>query len=598
MCGIIGLINKNSLSAIDTNKLIKKIAHRGPDDNGIFNEKNTNSCIQLLHTRLSIRSIGYEGKQPYQYLSHTLIFNGEIYNTDYLSKKLRSINIGINSNCDTEILCKFIFHFGIDSISEIRGMYAFCIYDSTNKKFIAVRDPLGIKPLFYNYNSNNIIFSSESSVFENRGINIKSFESYMIFGYFPNDGCLLSEVKKMLPGEIHVIDTESFSVNRFFFEKEYKEFMNKNICNLEIEELLGSSINEQLISDVPVGLFLSGGIDSSLIAHHASKKIPNISCYVSEYFGPQSERFNSDLRYASKLSKEFNLKLIKVPINPQNKRFSDEFINWASNLDQPQANITGFTSYLLFKKAKLDGTKVILTGDGADEIFGGYSRYHLALFLERYKFLRFTPKFSQYYSTNKLLMYARATGLTDFKLLKKICNLKFNDFKTTNFLETDFNIAEEINRLDLTCWLSEESNMRIDRASMLNSIEARVPFQDIRIVKKYFQIPIREKFKYLNKDFSYSYPKKQLREYASKILPKEFIIRRKIGWDCPDSKWFRSGLNEILNYYVNDYDSGFFDKKESRKIYKSHFNKTQYNRSLLRRILMFNIWHEKINANK
>ena len=288
--------------------------------------------------------------------------------------------------------------------------------------------------------------------------------------------------------------------------------------------------------------------------------------------------------------------LISIDIDPDHKEFSDYFFDWASRLDEPQANLTGFSSYLLFKQAKDDGVKVILTGDGSDEIFGGYLRYKNALMLERYKFLRFIPKYSNYYSSNKNVKYARAMGLFKKNLLQKICipNLDFKDYEDHSFFKNDFEIANLINDYDLNLWLCEESNMRIDRASMLNSVEARVPFQDIRIVEKFFKFPLSEKFDNINKKLEDSFSKKQLRKYASSVLPEKIIKRRKMGWDAPDSKWFRSGLKDLSHYYIIEYDSGFFNKKILNKLYFSHINKKSYQRDLLRRVLMFNIWHKEI----
>ena len=366
--------------------------------------------------------------------------------------------------------------------------------------------------------------------------------------------------------------------------------------NQQIGGLVESSIKEQLVSDVPVGVFLSGGIDSSLIAYNTKKHISNFNCYVSKYFGEESDKYNQDYNYAKLLSKRIGLNLISVDINPLKKDFGDNFLKWASRLDEPQANLTGFTSYLLFKEARKDGVKVILTGDGSDEIFGGYIRYKNALLLEKYKLLRFLPKYRDFYSSNKNVKYARATGLYKPDFLNKICkpSLKFSNYLDNCFFKNDFNIANLINEYDLKLWISEESNMRVDRASMLNSVEARVPFQDLRIVENFFKIPLSNKFENINQKMENSSSKKQLRNYASEILPQDILKRRKMGWDAPDSKWFRSGLRELSSYYLLDYDSGFFNKKLLSKIYKSHINKKSYQRNLLRRIIMFNIWHNNV----
>lgn len=594
MCGIIACITKQGEN-LNYKKIQKKLFHRGPDSQGEYVDKYKDKCIKLMHNRLSIRDLSSLGNQPYEYNEYILIFNGEIYNYKDLALRLKYLNIKVESNCDTEILCKYLAHYGVHSLSEVRGMYAFCLYNKKTKIFIAARDQLGIKPLFYKYENNKIIFSSESSIYEKDQIDIESFESYMIYGYFPEDQSLLKNVYKLRPGEIQIIDTNTFEKRKLFLELNFKKEFHESIDS-KVGSLIESSVKEQLVSDVPLGIFLSGGIDSSLIAYNANKEISNFNCYVSKYFGEDSEKYNQDYKYAKLLSQKLGLNLIEVDINPNHKNFGDNFLKWASGLDEPQANLTGFSSYLLFKQAKNDDVKVILTGDGSDEIFGGYIRYKNALLLEKYKILRHFPKYSDFYSSNKNIKYARATGLFKPKFFNKICTpkLKFSQYFDNSFFKNDYKIANLINYYDLKLWISEESNMRVDRASMLNSVEARVPFQDVRIVENFFKYPLDKKFGNINNKFENSNSKKQLRQYASNILPDEILKRRKMGWDAPDSKWFRSGLKELSQNYLLDYDSGFFNKKLLSKLYKSHVNKKSYQRNLLRRIIMFNIWHEKV----
>ena len=598
MCGIIACITRGN-EKIDYSYIQNKLIHRGPDYQGGFIDKYEDKSINLMHNRLSIRDLSNSGNQPYEYKEYVLIFNGEIYNSEELALKLKALDINLKSNCDTEILCKYLVHFGIHSLTNVRGMYAFCFYNRSTKILVAARDQLGIKPLFYQYENNKIIFSSESSIYEKDMIDIDSFESYMIFGYFPRNKSLLKNVYKLRPGEIQIVDINLFTFRKLSLDFKYERQFNENL-NHKVKTIVESSISEQLVSDVPIGVFLSGGIDSSLIAYNTFKEISNFKCYVSKYYGEDSDKFNEDFKYASLLSKKLGLNLISVDVDPNHKDFSDHFFEWASKLDEPQANLTGYTSYLLFKQAKHDGTKVILTGDGSDEIFGGYIRYKNALILEKYKFLRFIPKYSEFYSSNKNLKYARAMGLFKQNLLQKICmpNLEFRDYIDHSFFKNDFVIANLINDFDLKLWLSEESNMRVDRASMLNSIEARVPFQDIRIVENFFKFPLNKKFDNINKKLENSFSKKQLRKYASSVLPEEIIKRRKMGWDAPDSKWFRSGLRDLSYYFIVEYDSGFFNKEILKKLYYSHINKKSYQRNLLRRVLMFNIWHKEIYKSK
>ena len=157
------------------------------------------------------------GNQPYQYNEYVFIFNGEIYNYKELAQKLKFLNINVESNCDTEILCKYIAHYGINSLSEVRGMFAFCLYNTKTKILIAARDQLGIKPPLYKYENNKIIFSSESSIYEKDEIDICGFESYMIYGYFPKDQSILKNVGKLQPYEIQIVDTNSFEHKKLFW---------------------------------------------------------------------------------------------------------------------------------------------------------------------------------------------------------------------------------------------------------------------------------------------------------------------------------------------------------------------------------------------
>ena len=300
MCGIIACINRKN-QKLNYSHFQNKLIHRGPDNQGFFLDKCEDKEVNLIHNRLSIRDLSNSGNQPYQYKECVLIFNGEIYNFDELAIKLKSLEVNIESNCDTEILCKYIAHFGIHSLANVRGMFALCFYDRNTKILIAARDQLGIKPLFYHHENNKIIFASESSIFEKEMIDVDSFESYMIFGYFPGDKSILKNVHKIRPGEIVILDVNQFTFRKLSlklkFERKFKNINNK------VKTLVESSIKEQLVSDVPIGVFLSGGIDSSLIAYNTHKNISKFNCYVSKYYGEDSDKFNEDFKYASFLSR-------------------------------------------------------------------------------------------------------------------------------------------------------------------------------------------------------------------------------------------------------------------------------------------------------
>ena len=380
MCGFIGYISTKNSNRINEyqekfNFYFKKQKYRGPD----FNEKilinNSSSQICVGFNRLSIIDQSQDGNKIFRNDEFMLLFNGEILNFCELKKKYFN-HISFESKTDTELLFKFLIKFGTSKINELEGMFAFTLINLKLKKLILCRDYTGIKPLYYLKNNDGIFFSSDAWFLysiSDKKLNPFACKFFFQYGFTPKETSLIENVNKVLPSTTMEFDF----VKSQLIEKSYflisKNKIDSKIDEKILENKLSEIIKKNLITDTKIGVFLSGGIDSTIIALLAKRYNKNIQAYTS-FFTPREKfaKFNIDLNFAERVCKDFNIKLNKVEINEDDENQKDELINSIKNLDEPISNLNFFNSYLQSQNAKRDDCKVILTGDGADEIFGGY----------------------------------------------------------------------------------------------------------------------------------------------------------------------------------------------------------------------------------
>ena len=601
MCGFIGYISHiNSKKNVDYqnkfNLFFNKQKYRGPDFNQkiLINKKNFQVCVGF--NRLSIQDKSENGNKIFKDERFILLFNGEILNFLELKKKYFS-HINFESKTDTELLFNFLKKFGSTKINELEGMFAFVLIDLLRENIFLCRDYTGIKPLFYLKNKDGIFFSSDAwflySLTE-KVLDPYACKFFFQFGFTPKETSLIQNVNKILPSSItnYNIKSKKLTNKKYFHINLNKKNINFN--NLSLEKDLNQIIQKNLISDTKIGIFLSGGIDSTIIAILAKRYNKEIEAY-SSYFTPREKfsKFNLDYGFAEKICSEFDIKLNKVEIDEKDINQKQTLIKAIKNLDEPISNLNFFNSFLQSERAKRDNCKVILTGDGADEVFGGYERYKKCYIAERLKLFEFIfPKVKRINKTNNSYVPNFFYNHINLKNNSNLFNQNFL-YKMENCKELKFDYSEKdkkieiINHFDISNWLVEESNSKLDKSSMLNSIEARVPFQEKNLIEKYYQINMDKKIDLLD----LKKPFKRLN-----FIPKYIIKRNKQGWFSPESIYLRTYLKNFFNTTFEENkikNQNIFNYGKIYNMFNKH-NAGDYYKKELITLLTFQIWYDEI----
>ena len=598
MCGIIGYIINQKSEKKDFYKKkffsnFHRQNHRGPDFKQEVNFSYKELKIQLGFNRLSIIDLDKSANKIFYNDQYYLLFNGEIYNfkklkEDYLSDEKFS------TKTDTEVLFKLLIKYGIDFLKKLEGIFAFTFLDIKKNKLYLARDFTGTKPLFFFKNNDGIFFSSEAWFqysISNKLIDSESFNHYLKFGFSPINTTLIQDVKKIESGTYSIYDLKDKSLNtKKYFKLNKSEDIE--LKNYNLKSSFENIVEKNLISDTKTGVFASGGMDSTLLLIIAKKFNAKVEAY-SSYFYPENrfEKFNIDLKYTKKICEFLGIKLNLSEINLNNKKQKFELINAFQKLDEPLPNLNFFNSFMQSKNAKNNNCKVILTGDGADEIFGGYQRYRNAYVANK---MRYLSLFSKRIKSINILreekileyFYKKIDVISNKDLFIK--RLDLNKIKNNLKLPNWDNI-EILNYFDTKYWLPEESNFKLDRSTMLNSVEGRVPFQDIDLLKNIYPI-------LYNKKFSLFYDKKIIRNNF-KNIPNFVLNRKKHGWFSPDNYYLK---NTLKHFFLETFDKNKLDKQnifnyESViRLFKNHISDTSYNKSELVTLLAFQSWYDQV----
>lgn len=628
MCGVSGILStaSNNLS-LKTNikRMISVLNHRGPDHNDFWINKD-NSCV-LGHNRLSIIDLSKKGNQPYFLGRYVVSYNGEIYNHNSLRKELGH-RITWNSSSDTETLIKCIEKWGIKkTLNKISGMFAFAIWDKREKKLTIARDKFGEKPLYFGYFNNNFIFSSELKAIQAIN-NIKfkisdfSLNEYFKRNYIPAPFSIYQNFYKLLPGHMleitknEINDYKSFKkilskMKKWDLEKKtnYKyENIEKNISNI-----LDISVKEKLISDVPVGCFLSGGIDSTIVSFFATQK-KKLKAFCIRF----KDQTYDEGKYARKVAKILNLELYEKICTRKDLKKNIKKI--PKIYDEPFSDSSQLPTLVLSEFAKKKVT-VILSGDGGDEIFGGYNRYFLLnkiwsftsilprFFVKNlFGIIKIIPNnFLKFFFTDinvfklQKVIYAlsKSSNLIDFynhvtmEMWTKSCfkKLKANNFNINKIYLKKNNEMIDLNDLiylDTKISLPDDILCKVDRASMSKSLEVRAPFLNKMLFDYLSFLPKKKRFLIRNKYI--------LKEILSKKFDKNFLNRSKMGFKAPVDKWIKKDLNSLFLKFLDKKfikKQNIFDSKFLEKIYSEHINDKKNWEKFLWSYLVFQLWFEK-----
>lgn len=631
MCGISGFIDFNKTSNLEVLKnMTDALAHRGPDGSGYEIFQNQFSNIGFGHRRLSIIDLTDTGKQPMQYEHFWITYNGEIYNFNEIKAELQKLNHQFVGTSDTEVILHAFAQWGISCIDKFIGMFAFVIYDSEKEEFYCVRDRAGVKPFFYYYKDGLFLFASELKSFHQhpkfiKQINYDAVAAFMQYGNVPTPHCIFNHCYKLKPG--HYLNF-SLRKSSFVIQKYWSVYDAYNKPKLscsfseakhETEKILTSAFNYRMVSDVPVGVFLSGGYDSASLAailqKDSSQKlktftigVPDIGLNEAPYAKDVAAHLGTD-HYEYTCTQKEAIELIH---------------DMPYYYDEPFADSSAIPTTLVCKMARKQVT-VALSADAGDEVFAGYNRYD---YLMRYgKRLNQMPQFvkqsaaammnvmpankipilknkynfhNRYEKLKGILKDSSAKNLMlnlsqqyDNYQLNTVLNQKFNNVETaylSNDLQKEyFSSLSYMMAIDYETYLLDDILQKVDRASMTVSLEGREPFLDHRIIEWAAQLP--DSYKYHKGVKKYI-----LKEITHQYIPKTLLDRPKMGFAIPIEKWLTTDLKSVVDYYLQD------DKIASQAIFSSTYIKNLksdfYSGKLelaqkLWYVLMFEMWYEK-----
>lgn len=618
MCGIAGLLTSRS-NPIDEGALRatrNALAHRGPDDAGTF--VDTESGIGLVQTRLSILDLSPLGHQPM--LSDdgkvVLVFNGEIYNFQELRAELEATGFRFRGNSDTEVLlqlycsCRQDKNRIAEMLRRLNGIFAFAIWDADEQSLLVVRDGLGVKPLYYCQCPNQAGFAFASFAFaseikaliplmkEAGELDAAAIDRYLSFIWCPGDGTPLKNVRKLGPGEGLWV-RQGQIVDRFTWyqlpvhrvdQNRIKRTVDQTVQ--ETEKLLRQAVHRQLIADVPVGAFLSGGLDSSSIVHFAREKNPDIRCFTIETTGNQ-EGFIDDLPYARQVAKHLNVPLEVIKID--SSRMAEDLESMVVQLDEPLADPAPLNVLYISRLAREQGIKVLLSGAGGDDLFTGYRR-HRALMAEKYwtwtpQFLRKgVEKFTSNLNQNRPLyrrlrkLFSGASLDHDHRLLNyfrwidrpDLDKLYSADFRNrlgkssaeepmAQFLASlpaSTSPLERMLALEQRFFLVEHNLCYTDKMSMAVGVEVRVPFLDLDLVE--FAATIPATMKQHGREGKWI-----LKKAMEPYLPREVIYRTKTGFGGPVRRWMQHELRSLVAEVLSETclnKRGLFDSRAVQQL--------------------------------
>ncbi len=604
MCGISGIMYFNKKFFVKKKQIHNMnltLKHRGPDASGIWISKNKN--IGLGHTRLSIIDLSKEANQPFvdRTKNYILAFNGEIYNYMEIKKKLIDKGYKFKTkNSDTEILLLSYIEWGMKCVDKFRGMFAFAIWDNLKKKVFLIRDRVGVKPLYYKFDSEKLIFSSEIKAIlldpdYIPEIDEESMYHYLTFLCTPAPKTMFKQINKLEAGTWLSFDEKGNSEKKQYWDPlQDKELTDSENINKVLVRTLKESIKYRGISDVDVGVFLSGGIDSSTNAYFFSKdskkKIKTFSIgYDKEY-----KSYKSELNYARIVAE--HIKSLHFEKKLRKKDIKNLIFDMVYFQDEPISDPVCVPIFYVSKLARENNVKVCQVGEGADELFFGYTNWlrtsKINLLLNNFFFPNFLKKLIlllykkfniQYKYTADLLrrslekkpiFWGGAEAFSSFeknKLFSNSFKKKIKNFDSWDCIRPHYeffnknakykNIENWMTYLDLKIRLPELILMRIDKMTMANSLEARVPFLDHNLVQKTIDLPKKIKIK-KNK------LKVLLKDIVKGLLPYEILNRKKQGFGLPLKEWFEDGLGinekKIINEFVNKTD--FFKRETIQKI--------------------------------
>lgn len=602
MCGICGFVGKRKDKEAILKDMMRVIRHRGPDAEGRF----LNDEASFGFCRLSIIDLE-TGNQPIfnEDGSICLVFNGEIYNYKELRHELEEKGHIFSTETDSEVLVHGYEEYGENMLLKLRGMFAFSIWDFVHKRLFAARDFFGIKPFYYSIVDGCFVFASEiKSILRFPGfekkVNEKALEQYLAFQYSALNETFFKGVFKLNPGYFLTYEEHDIKIHKYFTPDLKPEKMSDEEAEQKLEQVLDKSLKKHLVSDVEVGAFLSGGIDSNYLAAGIGK-----GRTFTVGFGGK-DNFYSEIQSAEKLKKMYPLKSSTKVIEKEEFWYAVPKV--AYYLDEPSGDASAIALYFVAKEASKH-VKVVLSGEGADEFFGGYNIYREP---DALKWVSWIPegirkkiaymaeempdiKGRDYLIRAGIPVEERYIGNAHIFSTKEICQLlrKSRDVLPANvFLRKQYEMAKELNtmermqQIDINNWLSGDILQKADRMSMANSLELRVPYLDYDVFDFARRMPQEDKIRKHQTKYMF-------RKVAAKKLPDEIVNRKKLGFPVPIRIWMKEEpwRSEIEKAFVSEGAEQFFNTGILLDLLEKHVKGKEDNSRKIWTVYMFLVWY-------
>ena len=626
MCGIAGFISNNlSEPEATINCMINSIKHRGPDGVRTILYKYKNTDIGLGHSRLSIIDLSTNATQPMIYKHFTVVFNGEIYNYKEIRDNLMSFGRTFDTNSDTEVLLQSIDQWGLNAVHKFEGMFSFALLDQLNYKFYLCRDRVGVKPLFYYHDKDIFLFSSEiKSFFQiplyNKIINFSSLKIYFKKGYISGDTTIYENTFKVKPGHYieYSLDSNQKTEKNYWNILNYYQAPKIQVSLIDaienVENLLIKSCKYRMVSDVPVGIFLSGGYDSttvtSVLQKHTNQQLKTFTIGFENSVYDESKFAKKIANYIETDHNEYIFSILDL------KKF---IFTMYETIDEPFADASILPTLLLSKFAK-ESVTVALSSDGGDELFAGYSKYS---YLLNYEIINKIPKNFRKFITNlikdinpqeipllsktynfntrysKLLNLINSSSLLD--AYDSIGNVFTNDEIHSLFIDNNIddlvlpeliNINNNLDKLlylDFNSYLVDDVLVKVDRSTMAYGLEGREPLLDSKLIEYLSMLPSHYKINNGEKKYI-------LKNICHKYVPKTLMDRKKMGFGIPIVEWFNEDISIIIDTYLNESyirKQNIFNFKFIDSIIKNYYTNNSNNTFKIWTLISFQLWYDK-----
>ncbi len=628
MCGIVGIIGYNLIREQDLDTMAQSISHRGPDNQGIYIDGN----VGLGHRRLSIIDLSSAAHQPMISSSSdtVIVFNGEIYNYLELRKELHDKSVQFRTSSDTEVILELYQVYGKEFVHKLRGMFAIAVYDRLEQKVFLYRDRLGIKPLYFANLVKGFYFASEikaiASVIKEFTINLNGFYHYLRTSLFTEDDTIFSEVQQLKPGHYieYSVPSHNMCITKYY--DIYDIYLQPQFDNPEkyliekFSEKFNQVIKMHLNADVPVGTFLSGGLDSSIVTALSAEYSDGNSIYTASIIFPGEQQYYNEESFSDMVVNQYHTRHDKII-------FKGDFLRKMKQLawyaDEPFGIVSSFALFYLSEEVSKH-VKVVLTGDGADENLAGYlglfqpfrskySQYQLLLRITAELVKPFTLFDSDFLKRNYLKLVDKSGGESyDFSNAATYSStLNFELLQKEHF-QNALNLWKKNNRKEYYSQLHNQSDLRkklfsitktrlidemlkkVDRMTMAHSLEARVPFLDHELVELIVRLPDNLKYKYQNGKLLNKYI---LRKTSEKHLNNEIIYREKHGFDMPFGKWIMDDNMIIKDVLLNGFlvRNNVIKTSNLEKLFNNHLSGKSNNMFAILTLYSFESWLNSYN---